>query len=228
MRSFVILVISVLAIFILWRYPIVAPLKILVVFFHEASHALATIITGGKVHEMIVEVNQSGHVLSSGGSRFLIASAGYLGSLLWGVLIYSAASMSRYDKVIMVLLGGVLLLITGIFIKNGSGMLFGMGTGLVMMAAAYFLSHANNDILLRIIGISNMLYVPYDIYDDTIRRAGSIKSDATNIAEAFGGTTLMWGIIWVVISLLVVILCLVWTLRHPELHADEQPQHDMP
>ena len=37
-----------LLVFLLWHTPIILPLKILTVFFHEASHALATVFTGGR------------------------------------------------------------------------------------------------------------------------------------------------------------------------------------
>jgi len=221
MRSATILVISSIVIIMLWHYPVLDPLKILVVFFHETSHALASLLTGGTVLEMVVETNKGGHVLSSGGNRFIVASAGYLGSLLWGILIYIAASLSKYDKGIMGLLGLILLVVTVVFMRNGAGLIFGIVMGSLMSAGAYFLSHAINDILLRIIGISSMLYVPLDIYDDTIRRAGSVKSDATTIAETIGGTTMLWGILWGLISIVTIALCLLWTVRHPELHSVE-------
>ena len=72
-------------VFALWPTPFLAPLKTLVVFFHEASHALTAVATGGVVIEMEVDQNQGGHVRSMGDIRLLTLSAGYLGSLLWGL-----------------------------------------------------------------------------------------------------------------------------------------------
>lgn len=36
-------------VFALWQTPVMAPLKIFIVFLHEASHAFMTIATGGEV-----------------------------------------------------------------------------------------------------------------------------------------------------------------------------------
>ena len=68
-------------IFLLWDYSVMIPLKIFVVFLHEASHAFATLLTGGEVLELSLSPRQGGHVLSRGGNLFLLVSAGYLGSL---------------------------------------------------------------------------------------------------------------------------------------------------
>ena len=69
---------------VFWDTIIIYPLKILTVFFHELSHALAAIVTGGKVLEIVLVPEQGGHCLIAGGNGFLVSSAGYLGSLIWG------------------------------------------------------------------------------------------------------------------------------------------------
>lgn len=66
------------------------PLKILVVAVHELGHALATWLTGGSVVGFGLGLDQSGHVESMGGNAFLILNAGYLGSLLFGVMLLAA------------------------------------------------------------------------------------------------------------------------------------------
>lgn len=70
-----------------WDSWILWPLKMAVVAVHELGHALMTWVTGGSVVGFGLWIDQSGHVLSQGGNRFLILNAGYLGSLLFGVLL---------------------------------------------------------------------------------------------------------------------------------------------
>ena len=53
---------------VLLAHPGAHPLKIFVVFIHEASHALATVLTGGRVVSMVVTPWESGYVQSVGGS----------------------------------------------------------------------------------------------------------------------------------------------------------------
>jgi len=83
MKNLFFLLISIAVVIILWTTPVLYPLKLLVVFFHESSHALATILSGGDVAQLVLLKEQGGYVMSRGGSRFLVLNSGYLGSLLW-------------------------------------------------------------------------------------------------------------------------------------------------
>jgi hypothetical protein len=202
---------AVIAVF--WNHFLLYPLKILVVFFHESSHALMTMLTGGQVKEMVIVQTQGGHVISAGGNRFLSLSAGYLGSLMWGMLIYMTTAASHKDRVTMALLGAGVCVISVVFVSNAFGLMFSIGFGFVMLLSARFLSHEINDVLLRLIAMTNMLYVPLDIYSDTIQRS-HLRSDAAMLAEEFGGVTILWGGIWMVISLVAIYSCLKWSFRN--------------
>ena len=192
----------IVAIIGLWQYPILYPLKLLVVFFHESSHALMTIVTGGSVKEMVVNSNQGGHVISVGGSRLLSLNAGYLGSLFWGAVIYLLALKSRWDRVISSVLGLIIILITLFFVRNLFGLVFGVASGAAMMLLGRYGNEAVNDLWLRVVGVTSMIYVPLDIYSDTISRS-ALRSDARMLAEEMGGATVIWGGVWIAISLVV-------------------------
>jgi hypothetical protein len=196
----------------LWDYPVLLPLKLLVVFFHESSHALATVLTGGRVAEMVVVAQQGGHVMSLGGNRFITLSAGYLGSLAWGMVIYTIATVTHWDRMAMFILGLGIAAITLIFVSNGFALAFGLLTAIAMMLAARFLNRDVNDFLLRLIGLTSILYVVLDIYSDTIARS-HLRSDARMLAEEFGGATLLWGGLWIAISVLAMLGCLYWSIK---------------
>ena len=87
-------------VFALWQTPVVVPLKILIVFFHEVSHAIATFLTGGEVISLSISANQGGVVWSRGGNRFITLTAGYLGSLMIGIGLLIAATRTKADRVI--------------------------------------------------------------------------------------------------------------------------------
>lgn len=203
MKQTLILCVTLIVIVFLWHSPISYPLKILVVFFHESSHALMTLITGGQVKEMAINQNLGGHVLSVGGDRFLTLTAGYLGSLVWGIVIYLLATITHYDRAIMGVLGATVLLIAAIFCRNLFALIFSLIGGLSMLLISVKGSRLLNDLTLKIIGLTNMLYVPLDIYSDTIARS-ELRSDARMLAEEFAGTTLFWGGLWLFISLVAV------------------------
>jgi len=198
-------------VFALWQTPVVVPLKILIVFMHEVSHALAALATGGSVESITVSTAQGGLTVTRGGNLFLILSAGYLGSLALGVLILLIALRTRWDRALMGALGLAMLLITALYIREGFAFLFGFGGAAVMMAIAWFLPRDINDMALRLIGLASLIYVPWDIFNDTIQRA-SERSDAYMLAEEFGGATILWGGLWLVVAALVIAAALRWGL----------------
>lgn len=209
-------------IFAFWSTPVAAPLRILVVFLHEMAHALATILTGGSVVSLTFNPQEGGAVISRGGNRFVILSAGYCGSLLLGVMLFVIAVRTRWDRLCLGLLGALILVIMLFYVRSAFALGFGALSGGLMIASAWFLGHGPNDLLLRLIGLASMIYVPYDIFSDTIARS-YLRSDARMLAEEFGGPTLFWGGAWLVISLIVIGLCLRYglgsnsniTLRRP-------------
>ncbi len=194
-------------VFALWQTPVFTPLKILIVFLHEISHALAVWLTGGEVVSISLSPQQGGLTMARGGNVFIILSAGYVGSLLIGVLVFLIALRSKADSVLMSLLGVITLLIAAFYIREWFGLGFSVGLGVLMLVSARYLPHSINDLALRVIGLTSMIYVPFDIFSDTIARSGE-RSDAYMLAERFGGATVMWGGMWLLISLAVIGLCL--------------------
>ena len=80
--------------FILLNFKTIAlPIGWFEVFFHELSHGLATLVTGGKIVALELNVNGSGSLTHSG-SKFgmLVSFAGYAGAGLWGLAIYKVFS----------------------------------------------------------------------------------------------------------------------------------------
>jgi hypothetical protein len=200
-----------------WQNPILYPFKLLVVFFHESSHALATLLTGGQVEEFVINAQQGGHVISRGGNRFITLSAGYLGSLLWGVIIYTSSVRSLYDKALTASLGGSIILMTVLLSSDLFSWFFGLISGAAMLIAARYLPNSFNDFFLRLLSLTSMLYVPLDIYSDTLSRS-HLQSDAYMLAEHIGGTTVLWGGCWLIISLVVIFYCLKWSLIRDKMH----------
>lgn len=225
MKQILILCAALTGIFLLWEYPLLYPLKLLVVFFHESSHALMTVATGGEVKELIIDKQQGGHVLSLGGNRLLTLNAGYLGSLLWGMFIYLCAVRTAQDKLLMFLLGSSIIAIAGFFIRDTFALSFSLVTGITMLALAVKANLLVNDAILRLIGLTNMMYVPLDIYSDTIARS-NLRSDAFMLAEEMGGSTLLWGSLWAATSGALVIMTLWLGLIKKDVTTDPEPTEE--
>lgn len=195
------------ALLLLWDSAWLTPLKVLVVFFHEASHALAAVLTGGEVLHLKLFPGQGGEVLSRGGNLFIILTAGYLGSLVIGAALFLLAAHTRYDRVWTGLLALGILLLAGLYVRQLYALAFTLAAVVGFGALAWWGSHRLNDIVLRIVGLTSIGYVPLDIYSDTLARP-QLFSDARMLAMAFGGTTQLWGLAWLAASLLIAGGCL--------------------
>ncbi len=222
-KRYIAFILIFIAVALLWNTVVMYPLKIFVVFMHEVSHGLAAIVTGGEIVSLEVDKHQGGLAVTRGGSRFWILSAGYLGSLLLGGFILLLAAMTHYDKVISVLIGMGMVVITigfaegdspsffGIhFFKDGNFIMygdppsftyfFGIGFGVVLIFIGLFLSEVVNDWLLRVIGLTSCLYAILDIKSDVLDRS-ELPSDARKLSEVTPLPTEFWGFLWIIIAI---------------------------
>lgn len=201
-RSAATLSVLALVLLLLWRTPIVYPLRLLTVFFHELSHGLAAIITGGSIVGIQIVPAEGGLCVTRGGLPFLIASAGYLGSLLWGGAILLAAARMKRDRILTGALGAILAFAAILAVRPffSFGFLFSVAAALALLAASRYLPDPANDFLLRLIGLTSCLYAPSDIVSDILARPG-LPSDAHILAEMTGIPSILWGLVWLAISL---------------------------
>ena len=190
------------ALWLLWNTPIVYPLKIFVVLLHEVSHAIAAVATGGTLDRIELDPYQGGATHFTGGNAFVALNAGYLGSLLWGALLFSAARTSwiRSDWV-NGLIGVLVILLTAFFIRSGFGIAFGIVFGLAMVAASQQMNQLLNRRLLYVLGLTSALYAILDIKSDVIDRPELTQSDAAVLGEMLGVSGVVVGIVWIAIAL---------------------------
>ena len=201
------------AVWLLWDTVLVYPLKIFVVLLHEVSHAAAALATGGAVDRITLDPNQGGATYTMGGSRFVTLSAGYLGSLAWGSLMVLAARARRiHPDLVNGLIGGLVVALTALYVRNGFGIAFGALFGAGLVLASRKLSLAANRSLLLTLGMTSSLYAILDIKSDVLDRP-HLPSDAHMLAELTGIPTLIWGVLWIGLALWVTFMLLRWAWR---------------
>lgn len=213
---YILILVAVLA---LWNTYILKPLKIFAVFLHELGHTLMAFIFGYGITEFKVNLNESGHTLvqSKGWfSSFMIANGGYLGTVLFALLILYL-KRTRAKKY---LLGSVAILFLIITIKFSSfsfALLYAILFAVVIILL-YMLQRENvNDWVIDIIGISSVAYAIYDTLVDVILLQINLQfrliqgwkvkqpfTDAAQLAQLTGIPAIIWGILWLAISLLAV------------------------
>lgn len=186
-----------IALWLLWLTPVVFPLKIFVVLLHEISHALAAIATGGAVERIVLNMDQGGATYVLGGNAFLVLSAGYLGSLLWGLLLIelAGARTSRARWAVGVL-GAFVLLVAVLYVRNLFGVIFTGLFGAALILAARRLPGRAVARVLLVLGLTSALYALLDIRSDIISRP-HVRSDAAMLSDLTGVPTLFWGLLWI-------------------------------
>lgn len=187
---------------IFWNTFIIYPVKLFVVILHEFSHGIAAVLTGGSIVKIEVNQQVGGVCWTMGGSRFIVASAGYLGSIFWGGLILIIAARTKYDNIMGIIVGGFLILLAALYIRNWFGFFFTAGFGVALALVSYKVKNVVIDLIMKFLGMTSCLYVLIDIKEDLIDRSG-IGSDADTIARMLGSQSLSVpiGIIWILIAL---------------------------
>ena len=182
----------------LWNSGLIYPLKILVVFFHELSHGLAAVITGGHIERIEIVAQQGGHCVTRGGNRFVILSAGYLGSMLWGAALLVLATRTAAMRPLSVLLGVVLIGVSVLWVRPlaSFGFVFCIVSGIAWMAVGLRLPEGINRRGLQLAALVSCLYPIPDIVSDVLARPG-LHSDAVMLAEHTGVPSMIWGVSWI-------------------------------
>ena len=186
----------------LWRTPVLYPLKIFVVFIHETGHALTAVLSGGQVLEMVVTPWESGYVKYRGGMPLLVAAAGYVGSATFGSVMLLLAGREAWAGTVFgalaILFGGVTLA----FVRNGFGMIFGLGTAAVFAALAWK-RFPGAHYIIDILAVMSTLYALYDLSDFLLIGA---ETDAVILARMTSIPAFVWALLWSLVS--VVAVCL--------------------
>ena len=190
-----------------WNTFVVYPFRVFVVFLHEISHGLAAVLTGGALVSIGLDPNEGGVALTRGGSRFLVLSAGYLGSLLFGALFLLLGRRRRWAPGVVGLIGVFTLLITLLYVRTWFGLLYGVLAAGVFILAASKLQPEVSEILLAAIGIMSCLYAVWDIASDVLLRSVP-HSDASALAGLTGVPAIVWGVLWIAASLWVIVAVL--------------------
>ncbi|MGI9628736.1 MAG: M50 family metallopeptidase [Longimicrobiales bacterium] len=193
-------------VWLLWDTPAVYPLKIFVVMLHEISHGIVSVATGGTIERIVLDPYQGGACYCGGGNAFLTLSAGYLGSLFWGVALLAAAQSGRVsNRALVAFAGAAVVILTALYVRNGFGLLFGLSFGTTLFMAGRRLGPGTNKVILTALGLTSCLYAVLDIKSDILDRS-HLRSDAAMLGELTNIPTLFWGGLWITIAAVVIVV----------------------
>lgn len=208
-----------ITVMVLWNTFILKPLKIFAVFLHELGHSLMALIFGYGIVEFKVNLNESGHTLAQSKgwlSSFMIANGGYLGTVLFALLILYL-KRTPVKKYILGSLAIIFMVVTMKFSAFSFALFYSIAFSAVILLL-YMLQRENvNDWVIDIIGISSVAYAIYDTFVDVILLQLNLQfhliqgwkvtqplTDAAQLAKLTGIPAIIWGILWLAISLMAV------------------------
>ena|SRR5689334_4418811 len=203
-ESFRLLVLASLLTLALWFIPfagvIAWPIRQFATLIHEAGHAIAALATFGHVYRIALDWNGSGVTLFSGGWTLIIASAGYLSTILYGSGLLLLLRRSRNARAVAVFTAALLLLITVLFGGNLLAWLVGLGFGggclWVGLKAKPKVAH----FIMSFLAVQCVLNALYDLRTLLFLSAydSNIHTDAQLMASATNGfiPALIWALGW--------------------------------
>lgn len=191
-RALLMTVIAMVVVYILWNLPMFAPvlypLNLFTTYVHEAGHAVATLLTGGRLIDFSVAFDGSGYITRAGGADWLIGPAGYLGAALFGSLLFF--TINRFPRLcnpLAIALGIFLTLFTVIFAYgNLLALLLGVCFGMLVMALGLRAHPILTLLVLNILAVSTALEAFFDLYYLVTMinaKNGSMSNDAVQFSR---------------------------------------------
>lgn len=175
------------------------PFKWFESYFHEISHGLAAVLTGGNIVRIQLFPNGAGLCTTQGGSRFLISFFGYAGAAIWGVLIYWFASMHQRIAQIFAICMALLLLVTLIFWSRDILTIIIISLLLCMTLLKFkWQDQRYFQLSLQFVGavvLFNSLKSPWYLFD------GRSLGDGATLASLTGIPEVIWIITWFLVGI---------------------------
>ena len=203
---------------ILWNTVLMKPIRLFSVFLHEIGHVIMALLFGSKIHSFQVNLDESGSVLTTSSgwlANFAIASGGYLGGVLLSIILLMLGYKfgGRYVLGITAI---ILVTVSAVFSGISVTLLYATAFSLFVILILMIKKKEVENTALEVLGIGAMTYGVYDTFIDTvlyeINKAVPViqgwdvreKTDAMQMGSITGIPAVVWGILWLGISLAVI------------------------
>ncbi|WP_371372802.1 M50 family metallopeptidase [Thalassotalea aquiviva] len=168
-------------------------------FFHEISHGLAAIFTGGRILQIELYPNGGGLCTTLGGSAMITAFSGYAGAVGWGCLLFLLATgIEKYSHWLSYALLLLLAMTSILWVRD----IFTLMICLVLMGLFYSTTWLSSSqflpVVFKIFALTvllNALESPLVLFDGQAIGDGAALSSLTFIPE------FVWIIIWTLLAL---------------------------
>lgn len=192
--------ILLLAAALLRQIPILSlPFNWLESYFHELSHGLAAVISGGSILKIELFPNGAGLCTTQGGNRFFTAFMGYSGAAIWGAMIYSLSTIGQRITQTFTSILLILLVVTCLLWVRDLLTLVILASLIGLLALKFkFMQSKWYNYGVQFIGLTvllNALMSPFYLID------GRNKGDGATLANLTFVPELIWVFIWAAIAI---------------------------
>jgi len=180
--------------------PIIStPFLYLSTIFHELSHGVAALLTGGRIQEFALQLNGAGHLVSLGGIQFIITFSGYFGAPIWGALLYLSADSRSVAKFTLGVLIAMFLITLLLWVNSLITLFILLLVGMLLVALIKSSRYQSFNHVMRIMAmvvVFNAIYSPtYLLY--------SSRGDSLALAQLTFIPAIVWVGVWMVWGLYV-------------------------
>lgn len=179
------------------------PFTMFVTYLHEASHGLMALLTGGSIISFTMQMDTSGLAYTQGGIRFLILSAGYVGSTLWGCLLLLASLKQKSYKPVLYFLSLFFLGFTILYARNFVAFTSGIFFAGIIFLFSNLKNHNFISIFIGFLAIQTSFNSINDIYELLFLSKTCITTDAHLMSQEMTGgliPPIFFAIIWGLVS----------------------------
>ena len=187
------------------------PIRMLVTFIHEGSHALMAILTGGSVSSISIQPDGSGltqSYLAGGLPQVLVASAGYLGASLYGAALIGFLRRGVSAKRLLIITSIAVALATTavfkglLFTGNIFGLIWGVLLTAVLLFAALKLPTNAANWVAAFVGVQCALNAFYDLHTLFTLSVSTMRpTDAMAMAQSTLIPAPFWAGLWMLSAL---------------------------
>lgn len=171
------------------------PITLFVTYLHEFGHALGTILTGGSVVSLQVNPDGSGMTTSRGGTRSIIILGGYIGSAIFGNLLFLiGARWPRIAEFTMYTLAATMIVSAIFWFDSFYTTIF----LLIFAVVLFFIANKtiyDRDILM-FLGLASIIYI---IQDFNVGPGSDLKMYAEEMVLI---PAVVWKYIWLAVVLI--------------------------
>jgi hypothetical protein len=180
---------------------VVVPFQLFVTLVHELSHGLAALLTGGRFLQFTMASDSSGMATTSGGWRWVIVPAGYLGAAIFGgllLILTLRSNQERRRRWLAIGLGAFFALATVLFARNLTAVAVGSFSALTLLALGFYGPPLLLLFGLNLLAIQSILNGIDSLLGLTRLNAGpfQLPNDAQTMASLTHIPALFWAALW--------------------------------